>query len=67
MGFIIYWSKYSHVLYSFETEYISQEVLSKIKNKSITHTNLEYNLIIILLRMDFIATLLLYKIIYRSL
>ena len=37
-------------------EYISQEVLSKIKDKSITHKYLEYK-ILILLCVDFIVLL----------
>ena len=37
MGFIICQQKCSCVLWFFEIEYIPQEVLNKIKDKSITH------------------------------
>ena len=38
MGFTIYWQKQSYALFdSFGIEYILQDVLSEIKDKSITH------------------------------
>ena len=37
MGFIIYWQKYSCIIWSFRIEYIPQEVLNKIRDKLITH------------------------------
>ena len=45
MGFIIYWQKFSSILDSFGIEYISKEVLIKIKDKSITHNifRIQYN------------------------
>ena len=37
LGFIIYWQKYSCIVWSFGIEYIPQEVLNKIRDKLITH------------------------------
>ena len=37
MSFIIYWQKFSYIADSFGIEYITLEVLNKIRNKSITH------------------------------
>ena len=37
MCFIIYWQRFSYIAYSFGIEYITLEVLNKIRNKSITH------------------------------
>ena len=37
MSFIIYWQKFSYIAGSFGIEYITLEVLNKIRNKSITH------------------------------
>ena len=36
-GFNCYWQIYDYALDSFEVKYLSQEVLNKIKEKSITH------------------------------
>ena len=37
MGFIIYWHKHSVYCDAFGIEYIPQEVLNRIRDKSITH------------------------------
>ena len=37
MGFIVYWWKYCCILWFCSIEYISQEVLNKIKDKFVTH------------------------------
>ena len=53
MGFIFIDRIITKYFDSFETEYIPQEVLNKIQDKSFTHNVITYNLMIYFLQMIF--------------